>query len=64
MTNVSNKIFPILLADDTTVLIEGNNLNVIISYLNSELDRINTWPKSNKLSPYVRKTHYMVFHRA
>ena len=50
MNNVSNKIFPILFADDTMVLIEGNNLDVIITSLNSELDRINTWLKSNKLS--------------
>ena len=47
MNNVSNKIFPILFADDTTVLIEGNNLDVISTSLNSELDRINTWLKSN-----------------
>ena len=46
------------------VLIEGNNLDVIITSLNSELDRINTWLKSNKLSLNVTKTHYMVFHRA
>ena len=64
MDNVSKKIFPILFADDTTVLIEGNNLDVIITSLNSELDRINTWLKYNKLSLNVTKTHYMVFHRA
>ena len=64
INNVSKKIFPILFADDTTVLIEGNNLDVIITSLNSELDRINTWLKSNKLSLNVTKTHYMVFHRA
>ena len=64
MDNVSKKIFPILFADDTTVLIEGNNLDVIITSLNSELDRIKTWLKSNKLSLNVTKTHYMVFHHA
>ena len=64
MDNVSKKVFPILFADDTTVLIEGNNLDVIITSLNSELDRINTWLKSNKLSLNVTKTHYMVFYRA
>ena len=64
MNNDSNKIFPILFADDTTVFIEGNNLDVIITSLNSEPDRINTWLKSNKLSLNVTKTHYMVFHRA
>ena len=42
MNNVSKKIFPILFADDTTALIQGNNLDVIITSLNSELDRINT----------------------
>ena len=62
--NVSNKIFPILFSDDTTVLIEGNNLDVVITSLNSELNRINTWLKSNTLSLNVTKTHYMVFHRA
>ena len=46
------------------MLIEGNNLDGIITSLNSELDRINTWLKSNKLSLNVTKTHYMVFHRA
>ena len=64
MNNVSKKIFPILFADDTTVLIEGNNLDVIITSLNSELNRINTWLKFHKLSLNVTKTHYMVFHRA
>ena len=60
MINVSNKIFPILFADDTAVLIEGNNLDVIITPLNSENDRINTWLKSNKLSLNVTKTLYGV----
>ena len=35
MDNVSKNIFPILSADDTTVLIEGNNLDVIITSLSS-----------------------------
>ena len=56
MTNVSNKIFPILFSDDNTVLIEGNTLDVIITSLNSELDRINTCLKSNELSLNVTKT--------
>ena len=42
MNYVSNKIFPILFADDTTVLIEDNNLDVIITSLNSEFDQTNT----------------------
>ena len=46
------------------VLIEGNNLDVIITSLNSELERINTWLKCHKLSLNVTKTHHVVFHRA
>ena len=38
MNNVSKNKFSILFADDTTVLIEGNNLDVIITSLNRELD--------------------------
>ena len=64
VNNVLNEIFPILFADDTTMLIEGNNLDVIITSLNSELDRINTWLKFNKLSLNVTKHIIMVFHRA
>ena len=47
MTNASYKIFPFLFADDTTVLIEGNNLDVIITSLDSKLDRINKNIKKN-----------------
>ena len=57
MTNVSNKIFPILFADETTILIECNTLDVIITSFNSE--QINTWIKSDKLSIHVTKTHYI-----
>ena len=46
------------------MLIEGNNSDVIITSLNSELGRINTWLKSNKLSLNVTNTHYMAVHRA
>ena len=55
MTDVSNKIVPILFANDTTVLIEDNNLDVIITSLNNEPDQINALLKSNKLSLNVTK---------
>ena len=50
-----------IFSDDNTVLIEGNNLDVIITSLNRELDKKNTWLKSTKLSVNVNKTHYMVW---
>ena len=58
LPNVRNKLFPILFADDTTLLIEGSDIHDIITTLNNELNR------ANKLSTNVSKTHYMVFHRA
>ena len=46
------------------MIIEGNNIDVISTSLNSELDQINTWLKSNNLSLNVTKAHYMGFHLA
>ena len=64
LPNVTNKLFPILFADDTTLLIEGSNIHDIITSLNNELNSLNVWLGANKLSINVSKTHYMVFHRA
>ena len=64
LADVSDKLFTILFADDTTILIEGNNLHSLINSLNNELEKLNIWLKSNKLSLNVSKTHYMVFHRS
>ena len=64
LPNVTNKLFTILFADDTTLLIEGSNIHDIITTLNNELNSLNVWLGANKLSINVSKTHYMVFHRA
>ena len=64
LLNVTNKPFPILFADDTTLLIEGRNIHDSITTLNNELNSLNVWLGANKLSINVSKTHYMVFHRA
>ena len=61
--NVTNKLFPILFADDTTLLIEGSNIHDIITTLNNELNSLNVWLGAHKLYINVSKTHYMVFHR-
>ena len=39
----SDILFSILFADDTTVLIEGHSYNNIITVLNNELYKIDTW---------------------
>ena len=43
--------------------IEAKNESTVISILNEELEKINTWLKANKLTLNLDKSHYMVFHR-
>ena len=62
--NVSDLLFAIMYADDTCLLISGNDLYTLIKQLNSELQCLSDWFKSNKLSLNTRKTFYMIFHRA
>ena len=58
--NVSELLYTIMYADDTSVIMSGNDLKSIIQFVNSE----HTWLKANKLSLNVNKTYYLVFHRA
>ena len=62
--NVSKLMFTILYADDTCVLLRGTDLSKLIKLINSELNLLSTWFKSNKLSLNTGKTFYMVFYRA
>ena len=62
--NISNLLFNIMYADDTSVLLSGNNLNDLICLLNKELDLLYIWLNSNKLSLNTQKTFYLLFHRA
>ena len=62
LPKVSNKFVSILFADDTIILLEGNNIDSIVTPLNYELDKLVIWLNANKLSINVSKTHYMVFH--
>ena len=64
LAGVSEKLFTILFADDTTILIEGTQVNLMITSLHSELAKLTDWLKANKLSINVSKTHYMVFQRS
>ena len=64
LAGVSEKLFNILFADDTTILIESTQVNSMMTSLNSELAKLTDWLKANKLSVNVSKTHYMVFHRS
>ena len=61
LTNVSNKLFSILYADDTNLFIQGKDINKLISIMNEELHKILKWLNINRLSLHINKTHFMVF---
>ena len=54
--NVSQLLYTIMYADDTSVIMSGNDLENQIQSVNSELCLLNTWLKANKLSLNVNKT--------
>jgi hypothetical protein len=51
-----------LFADDTTCLAENSNLHDLISYVNTELNKLAIWFKANKMAVNVSKTNYIIFH--
>ena len=60
LPNVSSFETLILYADVTNHFCQGNSLENISSRLNSELELINYWLQSNKLSLNASKTSCMV----
>ena len=53
--NVSNLLYTIMYADDTSVSLSGNNLDNVINQLSTELNLLTDWLKSNKLSLNAQK---------
>ena len=62
--NVSDICFAIMYADDTSLVVNGKDLNALIQLLNTALIDLCTWFKANRLSLNTTKTFYMIFHRA
>ena len=56
----SDLIFSILFADDTSVFIEGINVENISKIFNTELEKANMWLKASKLTIHTKKTNYDV----
>lgn len=59
LPSVSN-LFSLLFADDTTLLASGTDLPVLIDYINSELHKIATYFRQNRLALHPMKTQFMV----
>ena len=54
----------LLFADDTSVFLIGKEYTQLIISLNKELKKVSRWLNANGLSINVKKTHFMVSHRA
>ena len=59
--NVSDILFSLLFADDTSVFIQGDQLDDIADKMNIELKKLVAWLNANKLSLNIDKTQYMIF---
>ena len=63
---VSKKFNAILFADDTTLnsvlsVFTNNNNITLSSKINNEINKLNEWMKTNKLSLNIKKTKFMIF---
>ncbi len=54
-------LFSVLFADNTTGLGKGKNLKDLTSYMNTELQKIANWFRSNKMAINTSKTKFIVF---
>lgn len=61
LPKVSEKIMPLIFADDTNIFISGKNLNDTVSVMNEELCKVMHWMNINKLSLNIDKTNYIIF---
>ena len=61
LESVSDVILKIMFADDTNMFMTGKDLNSLEIVFNTELEKINEWIQTNKLSLNLSKTHFMLF---
>ena len=61
IVNASPLLTYVLFADDTNVFYSHTDLNILITTLNLELNKLSSWFKSNKLSLNINKTNCMYF---
>ena len=61
IVNVSKIVTPLMFADDTNLFFSDKSITNLETTVNTELEKINTWFKLNKLSLNVKKTNYILF---
>ena len=61
LNNVSTLVELILFADDTNLFMSHKDPVYLADSLNSELNKLSTWFKANKLSLNLKKTNFMLF---
>ena len=59
--NISSFLKFVLFADDTNIFASDSDIEILSNRINSELSKLNTWFKANKLSLNVKKTNFMLF---
>ena len=57
----TTNLFSLLFADDTSFLISGKDINIVVDTLNVELHKVCTWFRANELSLHPKKTKFMIF---
>ena len=63
LKNASNILDPIMLADDTNLFFTHNYIRYLFQVVNQELENINQWFISNKLSLNIKKKKIPIFHK-
>ena len=61
LCNLPLSMYPLLFADDTTLLCSSSNVNNLIDTVNHDLDVLSKWFSTNKLLLNVKKTQFMLF---
>ena len=62
--NVSDLLYAMVYADNTSVLLIGKNIFKIMDIINNELQKLYIYLRANKLTLNIDKTYYMISHRA
>ena len=61
LANVSENVFLLMFADDSTCTLFGDDLTQLKNLANTELNKISVWLKANKLSLNISKSNFMMF---